>query len=744
MTLSATVRELIARLQWRRGARAAIAVVGAMLLCLAFGKPMGWAALGAFEAILVDNGGPYRSRLNTMLTLLTAGALAGVLGSFVGSLMPHGASIPHTLIAALATAAICFAFTFARVLTQPLASTSVIILVIYFAGFGSGDRTAAQAFSNAAYFIAGGFGAAAISLILWPLDPFRPARHSVANTYEFLAETTSRIASPGVADSPDTLSSHEWKRRIRVVMEDARVAIGQTAARAPARTHRARNLTVLLETADMLFAHAIRLSELADLTESNADPDSLGLHDTAQWLGRAEQAIAAALHTQPLDMGASFAPEGSHTVEFLRRRPVPIASANDLAGHLATEERDARQELEIAFEAIRSIWSGTDSARDARSLRAPTELIIRPAIRRTNPFPALFENLLADWSLRSTMMRHALRMAAVGAVDVLLMHLLHVNHGFWLAMTSIIVLQPNGSGTMRRGLQRVAGTIAGGIFAALLTSVIHDQAGIILVITVCAGLTLASFAVDYGVYCFFLTPTFVLLSLPQLRDWRYAGIRVLTTLVGAVIAVIAMRLLWPEHEERELTRLLQAGAHADAAYIRAMLRFWNAAEAVEAPTPRRVGRDYTRVDIERRILAPARRACGLASNAAEETLDRLLLEPSFSRKTSAGTEHALAFTTYLRRLTQTVTALAALGRPKKSTPGKPTPAARMEALAVRLEVLPSRAPVARPTPTLTLIRTTDPLDVAELQMQRIERQVTVLERAAEAMAIAGAIERRAN
>ncbi|RXH57527.1 FUSC family protein [Granulicella sibirica] len=743
MTLSATVRELAARLQWRRGARAAIAVAAAMLLCLAFHKPMGWAALGAFEAILVDNGGPYRSRLNTMLTLLTAGALAGVLGSFVGSLMPRGASLQHTLIAALATAAICFAFTFARVLTQPLASTSVIILVIYFAGFGSGDRTAAQAFSNAAYFIAGGIGAAAISLILWPLDPFRPARRSVAITYDFLAETTSRIAAPDAPRSLDSLSSHDWKRRIRVVMEDARIAIGQTAARAPARTHRARNLTVLLETADMLFAHAIRLSELADLAESNADPDSLGLHEIAQWLGRAEHSIAAALHVQPLDLGASFAPEGSHTVEFLRRRPVPIASGNDLAGHLAAEERDARQELEIAFEAIRSIWSGTD-ARSSRGLRAPTELIVRPETRRTNPFPGLFDNLLADWSLRSTMMRHALRMAAVGAVDVLLMHVLHVNHGFWLAMTSIIVLQPNGSGTMRRGLQRVAGTIAGGIFAALLTAVIHNQAGIIFVITVGAGLTLASFAVDYGVYCFFLTPTFVLLSLPQLRDWRYAGVRVVTTLVGAVIAVVAMRLLWPEREDRELTRLLQAGAHADAAYIRAMLRFWSAAESVETPSPRRIGRDYTRVDIERRILAPARRACGLASNAAEETLDRLLLEPSFSRKTSPGTEHALAFTTYLRRLTQTVTALAALGRPARPGPGKPTPAARMEVLANRLEVLPSRAPSMPSAPSLTLIRPMDALDVAELQMQRIERQVTVLERAAEAMAVAGAIERRAN
>ena len=46
------------------GFRAGVAVVAAMVVCHMLGKPMGWAALGGFETILVDNGGPYRSRLN--------------------------------------------------------------------------------------------------------------------------------------------------------------------------------------------------------------------------------------------------------------------------------------------------------------------------------------------------------------------------------------------------------------------------------------------------------------------------------------------------------------------------------------------------------------------------------------------------------------------------------------------------------------------------------------------------------
>src|ERR1700733_10662164 len=108
----ASFGEVLSRLQWKRGLRAGVAVAAAMIVCQMLGKPMGWAALGGFEAILVDNGGPYRSRLTTILTVLVGGAIACIVGSLAaGSLW----------IAVLVTAAFCFTATFARVLTKELA-----------------------------------------------------------------------------------------------------------------------------------------------------------------------------------------------------------------------------------------------------------------------------------------------------------------------------------------------------------------------------------------------------------------------------------------------------------------------------------------------------------------------------------------------------------------------------------------------------------------------------------------------
>jgi uncharacterized membrane protein YccC len=316
------------------------------------------------------------------------------------------------------------------------------------------------------------------------------------------------------------------------------------------------------------------------------------------------------------------------------------------------------------------------------------------------------------------MMRHALRILVVSAVDVLLMRVVHVTHGAWLAMTSIIVLQPSGTGTVRRGVQRVVGTIAGGVLAAIFVAAVPSQAGLIAVITVTSIFTLATYAVNYGWYAFFLTPTFVLLALPHLRDWHFAGVRMGTTLLGAIVAVAALRLLWPEQERAHLERLLAQGAIADASYIRAMIRYWQILDSEAS--------EESRIRADRSVLAPARRACGLALNDAEEMLDRLVLEPRVGQ--SKRWEEALTFATYLRRMTRAITTLAAVGSYDGTT------ILRLEAVMTRLEVIRAALLEGSPLKPAPAGSATSPIenenDPVEYQIRRIESQVGVLERTA--------------
>jgi uncharacterized membrane protein YccC len=320
------------------------------------------------------------------------------------------------------------------------------------------------------------------------------------------------------------------------------------------------------------------------------------------------------------------------------------------------------------------------------------------------------------------MFRHSLRHAFIVTLDVLIAGLIHIHHqpithSYWIAMTSLIVLQPYTGETIRRSGERVLGTVAGAALASLLAIFIHTELSLLVIVSIGAFFTLALYAVDYAWFCFFLTPTIVLMVLPHLRDWHFAVVRMGMTSFGALTAVLAMLFLWPEFESLRLPRLLARCAQANAAYLRAMLAFWQSTSTANAPS---------RIQAERSLLAPARRLCGLAVNQAEETLDHALLEPNLpliaTRDRAAQLNRAaLTFTTFLRRLTQTITTVAAIGTPTPSAVDK------ISQLAARLDAVSHALETHTPPPTPT-----DPAPPDE-QLIRIERQVSVLERTAAEM-----------
>jgi hypothetical protein len=138
-----------------------------------------------------------------------------------------------------------------------------------------------------------------------------------------------------------------------------------------------------------------------------------------------------------------------------------------------------------------------------------------------------------------------------------------------------------------------------------------------------------------------------------------------------------------------------------------------------------------RAAAERQVLAPARRLSGLAINDAEESLDRMMLEPGFGKKASSGDiqTEALTFVTYLRRLMRVATTLTTVGA------GGASSSARVEAIIVRLEAM-SAALAGTGGFAVAPAHGAAPQDdgttgsVEEQQMRRMERQVGVLERTA--------------
>ncbi len=709
---------LARQMDWFRGLRAAVALCAPLVIGDLAGLPiLGWAALGGFEATLADTGGPYRSRLAGLATLSIGGAAGLFLGCIAG----------RSVIWALpVTIAFCFFWSYLAVLGQPFSSAGLLVQVIFICGIGAAPVAwhTALGWSIALFF--GGVWAAVLSLLLWPLDAYRPARLAVADCYNELAsflgsvyelatreQTTHRKPTPALWHR---LAQHH-QFRIRRVVEQGWQTIANVQAENQADSTVARQLVVLLEHADLLIANTVALAEHL---ESQASGESScfqrGLSALPD-LRSAEQWIASLL---------------------LRRRNLTVAHARAkwsemdrlphyLTGCLDTSNASDRFLLAQVTQSASVLESSIDSASLLRLGKSPlasddpVETTDHPdhvhrRLKQARLRPDL-DLLEANLTFSSLTLRHALRVAVVCALDVALILILHIDHGYWLLLTSLIVLQPHVSGTLRRGLERVGGTIGGGILAALLAVVLHSQLVIAAVLFPLSLLALAVLPVSYAAFAFFLTPAFVLAWLPYSGDWKLALIRVFNTFAGAVIAILAMIFLFPIYERDRAPAFLRASLTADRRYLEQLAEAWK----TDSPSPRQ--------------LAAARRGAGLAHNDTEESLQRMLAE-SWPRRLPFA-QFATAFVTYLRRFAQSITTLTTLQGESEWKQSLPVQS-RLALLQQRLQWLETQFDVLKPAvvsswPELMNTGPGRPLIPADIhpgerQLERMERQAEILRR----------------
>jgi len=756
---------LARQMDWLRGLRAAVALCAPLVFGDLAGIPnLGWAALGGFEAILSDTGGPYRTRMASLVTLSLGGAAGLFLGSITGTSL-HWA-LPVTVL-------FCFLWSYLAVLGAPFSSAGLLVQVIFICGIGAPTSNWHEALNHALLLLAGGAWAALLSLLLWPLDAYRPARLAVAACYEELASFLASIAelagrqesSPAppqnlgappersAAESKDLLlatlgervGDHEpqpastrarhspalWHRlaqhhqyRIRRAVEQGWQAVASIHAEHQSETAQGHHLVVLLEHADLLIARTIALAEHLE-AQSASDPSACndrGLSSLADL--RSAEVFVASLLTRRAQSAAAAQTQRLA----MQRLPSYLGSCEGQSGattrFLLAQVTEAASLLETAIESAALLRLGKSPAFKRvppvpGSVGQFAYVYARLAELRQSWHPArILDQLAANFHRRSLLLRHAARVALVCGLDVTIILLLHINHGYWLLMTSLIVLQPHVSGTMRRGLERIGGTVAGGILAALLAVVLHSQLATAAVLFPLALFAIAILPVSYSAFAFFLTPAFVLAWLPYSGDWQLAAIRTGNTIAGALISLLAMTFLFPVYERDRAPQFLRASLAADRRYLAQLAEAW---------------RTRSRSS---RLLANARRAAGLAHNDTEESLERLLAESWPRHRPFA--QFVAAFVTYLRRFAQSVTTLTALDgdwdwKISSRVQG------RLELLDRRLEWLEAQTgheppPTPWPEPGLQALQSAIPPPLmsqdhpGERQLERLERQAEVLHR----------------
>lgn len=685
-----------ARPAYAAGVRGALVVV----VPLAAGTMLGlrdalWVGIAGYNVVLADRGGAYRVRARTLAATTCASAVLAAVATFAGG----------TLVLAVPLAfAVAAGAGLARVGGATGASAGLPVLLTFLAAlaFPTTDLRGSAALERGGLILLGGGLAMALTLALWPLRPDRPVRRAVALCYrelaEYVAEIGRRIAA-GESLGADRLAGHA--AAVRRAVEQTRGFLARTRRGRPGETTRGAQLLQLYEIADRLFVYG---DAIADTLETVAPSDR-------------DAAANAALTTLLGDVAAALLAVGDATETERSEDPIPVAwSGAALRTAVAADANSPRSEevhyahvgvlldrmAQLAEDAAATA-AGLEGARDVATNRGEPDRIGRESVAGV---PAMLRAVLNPDSL---LLRYSLRLGLVTALAVTLTALVDLPYGYWITLTAVVILQPYTGATTQRAIQRILGTVLGGVVAAALSALFHDPAAILALIAFFVAMCIALLPLSYAAFSVFVTPAFVLLVDVGVGDWRLAGVRVLNTVLGGVLALLASRALWPEAEWSRLPAHLAYALRACQTYLRTVAATLTAAPDAGDEPP----------------LREARRKIGLAAINAEESFQRLLGE---YRGSPARLEPAMALLAYIRHFANSVAALALT----RHSPGPRSAEAVTEVTEMADAVLGELATAlveGRPPPPLPERPDSGSSAAAPLfrtSLDRLERQLEVL------------------
>ena len=527
------------------------------------------AAVGANCTGFASRQGVYRTSVLAMLA--TAAAMS--LATLVGGLSGH--ALPVLIVVVLAWGYACGVLAGLGPASTSVGLNSMVALVV-FSDLRLGlAGTAVQAL----LVLGGGLLETLLVVVLWPLRRYPAERRVLASVYRMLAQSARSIA-----ENRPSLPGSDTLAKARTTLNDPQ-PFGRRGDRASFRA--------LLDGAERIRT---RLGLLASDQERADDDAAKTIASVALLCAGPLEEIATALEV-------GRAPAGDTTWMRAEDLPAPLLDANDpVAVHARTVLGALRGQL-------RSMWrTASFPAVDERSERDGTSL---GRIRVVPPIADTFVTIRTNLSLKTAIGRHAIRLAVTLAVGMLVAETFRIPHGYWLAMTTLLVLQPDFTTTFARGVARVAGTAIGAVVATAIALYLHP--GSAVTVTLC--ITFAAFAalfipVNYGLFTIAIT-AFVAFALTFVGQPEATAVadRVTATLLGGALAGIAY-LVWPTWEARRTSTSLADLLEADRAYAGVLFA------AYTDPAAR-----------DRQAIREAQSTTWAARADAEASIDRMLSEP---------------------------------------------------------------------------------------------------------------------
>ncbi|MFE1555519.1 FUSC family protein [Streptomyces sp. NPDC058734] len=336
---------------------------------------------------------------------------------------------------------------------------------------------------------AGGLFVLVLTLLAWPLRGRQPERAAVAATYRALADALEACGGPQAVYD-------ERRQQVTQALNQAYdLVLGRRA-----RVHgRSPSLVRMLAQLNVLIPIA-------------------------------EAAPAAHLRGRPLPAGIPAAVRELAAAVEEGRTGTPVLTLP--APHTPSE---------------RAIDSALRHAAAIVHLAEPDPYNVDDRLGRPAALRVRARRGVRDMMLSEASWRYGLRLALCIGLAQSLVSLIEVERSYWVALTVTFVLKPDFGSVFSRAVLRALGTAAGLVLAAAVLAEVPRGWWDVPVMVVLGALIPVFSAKGYAFQTAAITPVILLLS-DQLNHEGFDLIlpRLLDSLIGCAIVLVAGYLLWPE------------------------------------------------------------------------------------------------------------------------------------------------------------------------------------------------------
>jgi len=547
------------------------------------------ATMAAWFVGMVNVDGAYRQRAIAMIAATIGVTVMFLIASLVSS---------HLWLAIPTTFLVIFITGLASLYGNVAASVSLItsiMFVISLARFASFSNLSTL-IQHCALCLAGGTWTTILSLGLWVVRPDVPAMQIVAKCYLSLSNFVDLVSQRAL----NPKNHQQWEQRFLQAQDtviqnltSARSVWTTIWTRQKGANLRGNQLLVLIEDINQIVNSVVALSELLAIASEHQlfsrlqkeiqqviEQSAIALQMLSQAMSNDKPLLFETLRERVYAKGKNSPHLGDldrslealeHQRQVLRSQVLnqtinaQIDEYSDLLnlGKITASLTKLVEQIHTDAEIVTDLSQGKQRNSFAQRDISPPAQPERSKI---------IDTLRNNFTFDSVLFRHALRLALITTLSELLASLFQLPTGYWITLTALVALKPNFGGTSQTTVQRVVGSILGGIIGIALVLLVKNSLASTVCFLLLVFVAMSVRSLSYSLFIILLTPAIILLlNIISAGGWKVGVLRIFHSLAGGVLALLGSYLLFPRWERQQLPAQLEKTIRANLAYFQQVI-----------------------------------------------------------------------------------------------------------------------------------------------------------------------------